>query len=99
MIYKIIVTPDVISEIDATIKYYKSRASLKIARDFINDYRKTFKDIQRTKYFKVYFQDFRVVPMKKFPYILFYTIDDRSKIITIKGIFHTSQNPDKYPKI
>lgn len=36
--------------------------------------------------------------MKKFPYVVFYTIDEVIKVIIIKGIFHTSQNPNKYPK-
>jgi toxin ParE1/3/4 len=35
--------------------------------------------------------------MKKFPFIVFYTIDEELKIIIIKAVFHTSQNPIKYP--
>ncbi len=35
--------------------------------------------------------------MKKFPFIVFYTIDEDLKIIVIKAVFHTSQNTDKYP--
>jgi len=35
--------------------------------------------------------------MKKFPFIVFYTIDEELKIIIIKAVFYTSQNPIKYP--
>jgi len=98
MSYKIILTPDAIKNIDDAIEYYKNFASIKVAKSFIDDYKTTFKDIQKTKYFQFFFQEFRGKPMKKFPFIVFYTIDESLKIIIIKAIFHTSQNPDKYPK-
>lgn len=97
MSYKIIVTPDAIQNIDDAVAYYKIKASVKVAREFIEDYRKTFKDIQKTKYFQIFFDDFRGKPMKKFPYIVFYTINEELKTIVIKAVFHTSQNPNKYP--
>lgn len=95
--YKIIVTPDAIQSIEDAVYFYKKEVSIKIAKKFIEQYKQTFKDIVKTPYFKVFFQDFRGKPMEKFPYIVFYTIDESLKIIVIKAVFHTSQNPDKYP--
>ena len=97
MSYKIVVTPDAIDNIDNAVKYYINIASIKVAKAFIDDYKKTFKDIQKTKYFQFFFEDFKGKPMKKFPFIVFYTIDEGLKIIVIKAVFHTSQNPNKYP--
>ncbi|CAM3269629.1 hypothetical protein EMST110833_05175 [Empedobacter stercoris] len=37
--------------------------------------------------------------MKKFPYIIFYTLDEYNKIIYIKAVFNTHKNPVKYPKL
>jgi toxin ParE1/3/4 len=98
MSYKIVVTPDAIENIDNAVNYYKNIASPKVAKLFIDDYRKTFNAIQKTKYFQFFFEDFRSKPMKKFPYVVFYTIDEEIKVIIIKAVFHTSQNPNKYPK-
>ncbi len=78
--------------------YYQEKASNKVAHLFIEDYRNTFRKIQETKYFKTYFDDFRGKSMKRFPYIIFYTIDENQKIIMIKAVFHASQNIDKYPE-
>ncbi|WP_354359720.1 type II toxin-antitoxin system RelE/ParE family toxin [Pedobacter sp. UYP30] len=44
------------------------------------------------------FENFRGLPMKKFPYIIFYTISEEQKTIIIKAVFHTSQDTEKYPK-
>lgn len=97
MPYKIIVTPDAIQHVDNAIYFYKKEVSKKVAKSFMNQYTQTFKDIVKTPYFQVFFQDFRGKPMKKFPYIVFYTIDEPLKTIIIKAVFHTSQDPTKYP--
>lgn len=99
MAYKILVTPDAIQNIDDAVYYYKKEVSVAVAKSFIDQYKRTFKDIVNTPYFQVFFQDFRGKPMNKFPYIVFYTIDESLKIIIIKAVFHTSQDPGKYPVI
>lgn len=96
MTYKIVVTPDAIQDIDNAINYYQEKVSKKVANLFLKDYKESFKDILKTKYFKLFFEDFRGKPLKKLPFIVFYTIDENLKIITIKAIFHTSQNTHKY---
>lgn len=99
MAYKIIVTPDAIQNIDDAVYFYKKEVSDRVAKKFIDQYKQTFKDILKTPYFKVFFQDFRGKPMKKFPYIVLYTINESLKIIIIKAVFHTSQDPKKYPAL
>jgi plasmid stabilization system protein ParE len=98
MSYKIVVTPKAVQQIDDAIDYYKNKVSVKIARLFIEDYKITFKEILTTRYFKLFFEEFRGKPMKKFPFIIFYTVDETEKVIIIKAVFHTAQHPDKYPK-
>ncbi|QBN17607.1 type II toxin-antitoxin system RelE/ParE family toxin [Flavobacterium nackdongense] len=99
MAYKIMVTPDAIQNIDDAVYFYKKEVSDRVAKKFIDHYKQTFKDILKNPYFQVFFQDFRGKPMKKFPYIVFYTIDESLKIIFIKAVFHTSQDPKKYPSM
>ena len=77
--------------------YYKEKDSLKVAQNFLKDYEKTLYKIKQNPYYQIYYKNFRGLPLKKFPYIVFYTIDENLKVITIKAIFHTSQNPGKYP--
>jgi plasmid stabilization system protein ParE len=35
--------------------------------------------------------------MKKYPFLIFYMIDKDLRTIIIARVFHTSQNPEKYP--
>ena len=98
MSYKIVVTPDAIENIENAVSYYKKEVSTPVAKLFIEDFKETFKEIKKTKYFQFFFEDFRCKPMKKFPYVVFHTIDEDIKVIIIKAVFHTSKNPNKYPK-
>lgn len=95
MSYKIVVTPIARQNIEDATAYYKKKVSAKVAKSFIDDYRKTFKEIQKVAYFRFFFQHFQGKPMKKFPFIVFYTIDEINKIIFIKAVFHTSQDDQK----
>lgn len=92
------ITPNAVQQIDDAITFYKNNASINIARLFVEEYKKSFSEIQLNRYFRVFFDNFRGVPMKKFPYIIFYTVDEEQRTIIIKAVFHTSQNPGKYPK-
>lgn len=64
---------------------------------FWKNYRNTCETILEVLYFQFYFLDFRAVPMKKFPFLVFYTLNEDKKLVIIKAVFHTSQSPDKYP--
>ena len=97
MDFRVHITPVAKTNQKQAVAYYKEKASLKVAQNFLKDYEKTLYKIKQNPYFQIYYKNFRGLPLKKFPYIVFYTIDENLNVITIKGIFHTSQNPGKYP--
>jgi mRNA-degrading endonuclease RelE of RelBE toxin-antitoxin system len=49
-------------------------------------------------FFEIKIKNYSVLPLSKFPYIIIYKILEDTKIVDIVSIFHTSQNPKKYPK-
>ena len=97
MDFRVHITPVAKTNQKQAVAYYKEKASLKVAQNFLKDYEKTLYKIKQNPYYQIYYKNFRGLPLKKFPYIVFYTIDENLKVITIKAIFHTSQNPGKYP--
>jgi toxin ParE1/3/4 len=58
MNYKIVLTPDAIKNIDDAIDYYKTVASVKVAKSFIDDYntKHSYKIAQSTSSFSPKFQ-------------------------------------------
>ena len=97
MIYKIIVSPIACQNIEDAIEYYIDNVSKKVAADFLKDYRKTYKTLQINPFYQFHDNNYRFLPFDKFPYVAFYIVDEPSNTIFLNAMFHTSQNPDKYP--
>jgi toxin ParE1/3/4 len=99
MNYKIIVSPIASKNIEDAIEYYIHKANKKVALDFLKDYRKTYKVLQINPFYQFHDSNYRFLPFDKFPYITFFIVDEPSKTVFLNAIFHTSQNPDKYPTL
>jgi|SRR5690606_6431458 len=97
MAYKVVVTPGARKQIEEAVTYYMDHASKKVALSFLQKYKKSVSEILKIRYFQIFYFNFRARLMEKFPYMVFYTIDEERHVIIIKAVFHTSQHPDKYP--
>ncbi|ALR32291.1 MULTISPECIES: type II toxin-antitoxin system RelE/ParE family toxin [Chryseobacterium] len=82
--------------IEEATDYYAS-ISLKVLKNFNNQFDASINKIINNPYFQKRFKQVRALPVKKFPYIIFYEVDDKEKIIYILSVFCTHQNPEKYP--
>lgn len=97
MNYKVIVSPDASKNIKDAIEYYIFKASKKVASNFFKDYKKTYKSLQTNPFYQFHDNNYRFLPFEKFPYIAFFIVDEPSKTVFLNAIFHTSQDPNKYP--
>lgn len=85
------------AEIDVAkaIDYYVENVSLKVAKSFYKKLLAAEKTLKRTPFFQKIHNDFHRLPLKIFPFIIIYKIEKET--IKIFRVFHTSQNPEKYP--
>lgn len=97
MEFKILISKEAQSDLENAFLYYRENVNKKVATEFLKDFRKTLTTIRQNPYFKIWHDDFRGKLMKKYPFIIFYLVDGKENIIVISRIFHTSQNPEKYP--
>jgi toxin ParE1/3/4 len=97
MSYKIIVSPIASKNISDAVSYYVEEVSKKVANDFLKDYKKATKALQKNPFYQFHDNNYRFLPFDKFPFIAFFIVDEPSKKVFLNAVFHTSQNPDKYP--
>ncbi|AZB29492.1 MULTISPECIES: type II toxin-antitoxin system RelE/ParE family toxin [Chryseobacterium] len=85
------------AEIDVAkaIDYYSENASLKVAKFFYKKLLIAEKTLKQTPFFQKIHNDFHRLPLRVFPFIIIYKIEKET--IKIFRVFHTSQNPEKYP--
>ncbi len=97
MDYKIIVSPMAQIEIEDISEYY-FQISFKILTKFYTELENAYKYLERNPHFQKRYKNYRAIPIKKFPYLLFFMIDETNKTIKVLSCFNTSRSPKKYPK-
>ena len=97
MVFKVIVYKRAQQEIENAIAYY-SEINKSLAQKFYNAVDANYQKLETNPYFKNRYKEFKAVPLKKLPFLIFYHVDEEKHIIKILSCFHTSRSIKKYPK-
>lgn len=84
-------------EIENAIDYYALYGS-KAPLNFITFLKDTYNAIQTNPFFKVRYKNIRALKINKFPYSLFFVINETQKTVKVLSCFHNKRNPNKRPK-
>jgi toxin ParE1/3/4 len=97
MSYKIVIEPRAISDIQDAVDYYEAKRE-DLGAYFYQIVDEYIESIAMNPFFQIRYKDYHVLPVKIFPYIFLYYIDEKDKTVYILSVFNTSQNTTKYPK-
>ena len=97
MSYKIVIEPRAIFDIQEAVDYYDFK-QIGLGEYFYQTLEEHIEVLSRNPLFQIRYKDYRGLPIKKFPFIIFYFTDEEEKIVYILSVFNTSLNPKKYPK-
>lgn len=98
MAYKIIVSPRAQKEIEVAIDYYLLY-SVDASINFIAFLKDTYNTLETNPFFKIRYKNVRSLKINKFPYSLYYVINEKENIVKVISCFHSKRNPNKRPKI
>ncbi len=70
MTFKVIISDEAKLDIKEYYQYYKNVAGKRIADNFFLDFDKIRKKISKNTYFQVWHDEFRAVPLKKYPFFI-----------------------------
>jgi plasmid stabilization system protein ParE len=95
MEFKITISP--LADVDVADAYqYYADVSLKVLKDFDIEIEASYKALEQNPFFKVRYKNVRGLPLKNFPFIIFYTLDEVNQTVEIRSVFNTHQDPAKY---
>ena len=97
MSYRIVIEPRAIADIQEAVEFYESKRE-DLGNYFLQIVDEYIESIAANPFFQIRYKDYHGLPIKIFPYIILYFIDDKEKIVFILSVFNTSQNTNKYPK-
>ena len=94
MEYSLILDNDALTDVDEAAAWYESqRDGLRV--DFLLKFDEAIEFLQsHPKIFSLVLVHFRRMLMNRFPYAIYYSVDDELKEIDVVGVFHTSMNPE-----
>jgi toxin ParE1/3/4 len=97
MAYKIIVSPRAQKEIENAIDYYALYSS-NAPKSFISFLKHTYNTLEENPFYSVQYKDIRALKIRKFPYSLYYTVNETKNIVRILACLHNKRNPNKRPR-
>jgi hypothetical protein len=98
MAYKIIVSLRAQREIEDAIDSY-AIDSIIAPKQFLHFLEYTYKSLEISPFFKIRYKDIRALKIKKFPYSLYFVVNEKNHSVKILSCFHHKRNPAKRPKI
>lgn len=97
MAYKISVSPKAQKEIENAIDYYALYSS-NAPQSFISLLKDTYHFLETNPFFSVRYKNIRALKINKFPYSLYFTINETQNTVRVLSCFHNKRNPNKRPK-
>lgn len=80
-----------LKDLQNAIDYYDEQ-KIGLGLRFNKVIEKHFIAIIKKPHFQIRYQNVRCLPVKKFPYMIHFTVDEKTTTIHIEAILHTSRN-------
>ena len=98
MAYNIIVSPRAQQEIEDAIDYY-SLHSADAPSIFISSLRDAYRVLSQNPFYRIRYKNIRAVKLSKFPYVLYFIINEKLNTVRVLSCFHSKRNPENRPRI
>ena len=94
--YNLIVSPRAQSEIESAIEYYALQ-NINVPKKFIKSLEATYQSLTTNPFYQKRYKDVRSLKIYKFPYSLYFVVNEEQKLVKILSCFHNRLNPEKRP--
>ncbi len=98
MAYNIIVSPRAQKEIENAIDYY-AQYNTSAPLHFVKMLTNTYASLEKNPFYNVRYKDIRALKIYKFPYSIYFVINQSQKVVKILSCFHNKIDPVKRPKV
>jgi len=80
-------------EVNEVTEYYESK-SKGLGKVFYLEFKNYSKTLRNIPFFEEKYNIVRILPLKKFPYTIHFTVDENEKIVFIQAVTSNNQNPN-----
>jgi len=90
--FEVLIEPEAIQDIQAGIDYYDD-VQLGLGLKFEHSVNRLFQVLSRSPFFAIRYEDVHCCPLRNFPYMVHYTLDETANEVVVRAVFHTSLSP------
>jgi len=80
-------------EVNEVANYYESK-SKGLGKVFYLEFKNFSKTLRNIPFFEKKYNIVRILPLKKFPYTIHFTVDENEKIVSIQAVTSNHQDPN-----
>jgi hypothetical protein len=92
MAFTTVLDPRAIDDIQKAIDYYDNKHP-GLGEQFESVLNQHIIQLEQHPYFQARYDNVHCLPLKKYPYMIHFTIDENKKELTILAVFNTYRNP------
>jgi plasmid stabilization system protein ParE len=97
VVYTIVLDPRAIRDIQQAIEYYDEQVP-GLGEKFVGVLNKQLLLLEKNPFFRIRYDSVRCLSLKKFPYMVHFTVDEEHRLVAIWAVLHTSMDPNKWKK-
>lgn len=97
MPFKIKIEPEAQLDIQEGIEWYNEHQK-ELGEKFYLAVISRIDTLAENPHFEIRYDQVRCLPIKKFPFMIHFTVDESKNIVIIRAVFHTSLNPENWNK-
>ncbi len=92
MSYSTILDPRALLDIQEAIDYYEDQEP-GLGERFESALNQSILMLEQTPFFQVRYDNIHCLPLKKYPYMIHFSIDENKQQITVRAVFNTARDP------
>ena len=90
MAYNVIVEPEAQQDIDDAIEYYSNVTNdTKVLVNLLNEIENAYSALSINPFYEVRSKHYRALPLKKYPYLMFFEVLEKHKTVKVIALFNT----------
>ncbi len=98
MEFKVIVSPRAQKEFYKSIDFYALDSNW-APLNFIVAVEKAYSILIQNPYYRIRYKNVRAIKLKRFPFLLYFVINEKQQTVKILSCFHSKRNPMKRPRV
>jgi toxin ParE1/3/4 len=97
MAFTTVLDPRAIGDIQQAIDYYEMKQP-GLGAKFEGTLNEYLRKLEQHPFFQVRYDNVHCLPIKKYPYMIHFTIDEQKQLITVRAVFNTFRDPGVWKK-